>query len=432
MTLGHSSRNICLDRRRNISLSDLNSIEEETMSAELDNIYKALRLLPEFDGNPNVLTRFIHLCDQLATEFCTQKNSELCRSAFINGLLNKIVGPAARLINTNGIPNDWNAIRNALVNNFSDQRDETALYNDLALLTQGSCSAQEFYERCQNLFSTIMTYVSLHETVQTTISAKRDLYKRLTLQAYLRGLNDPLGSRIRCMRPETIEKALEFVHEEHNIIYMQNRNQRLPDKRMFPMHTPNFSDNAPKAISYGLSGPSRHQYSAPTPPQWKPNFYQPRNFGPTRTQQIFRAAPPNYNPNQGFRTPVRNPVPQNQQPRPMSGVSHYATRNLPPTSFLRGHDWTKSGNPPPSNYFKTREVNFNDCLGYEDPHDNYYDYYYPEYYACDDYDQYPEYYCTDYEPQPRNQLTEAVNDTTDKNCPQVQDFQEHQKSEKPT
>lgn len=271
--------------------------------ALIDQIYKALRLLPEFDGNPNILTRFVNLSDQLVKQYLkNEPGYELSNLSLLNGILNKITGPAARTINSNGIPQTWNGIRSALINNFADHRDETSLYNDLALLTQGSSTPQEYYEKCQNLFSTIMTYISLHETIESTIEAKRTLYKKLTLQAYLRGLRDPLGSCIRCMRPETIEKALEFVHEELNILYMQRRNEQSPV----------------------VSGPL-----------------------------------------------------------PMSGVIPYVAN---PLSIRQLHDWTKHGNPPPSNYFKTRELNFNDLYDQQDYYDDYGDhdtyYYYPDGYDC--------------------------------------------------
>ena len=106
--------------------------------------------------------------------------------------------------------------------------------NDLVLLSQGSDSPQQFYEKCQNLFSSLITYVSLHENVLTTVEAKRDLYKKFTLQAFVRGLKDPPGSRIRCMRPESIEKALEFVHEEQNVVYLQQHSSQIPDKKLTP------------------------------------------------------------------------------------------------------------------------------------------------------------------------------------------------------
>lgn len=381
------------------------------MSDDLDAIFKALRLVPEFDGNPNILTRFIKLCDQIVATY-VQAGADLDNLAVINGILNKITGPAARLINSNGIPEDWMGIRKALINNFADQRDETALYNDLSLLTQGSSTPQEFYERCQNLFSTIITYVSLHETIETTVVAKRSLYQKLTLQAFLRGLKDPLGSRIRCMRPETIEKALEYVQEEVNTLYLQQRNEHMSDRKPHPsqqvyrptdMHPPYSSYNIKPYNMLNLPGPSRPQpppmWKPQPPPMWRPPQMQFQvNRGPTRTQQMFGAPPPNYNAqNNGFRVTQRGPFinnanPPNTAPKPMSGVSHFVSKPLPPS----GHDWRKFGNPPPSNYFKTREMNFNEMYNYDcNPYDSYYstEYeYYPGYFDCPEqlYDQ-PQY-----------------------------------------
>lgn len=361
------------------------------MAVDPDQIYKALRPVPEFDGNPNILTRFIRICDQIVTQYIrTDPGNELNNLSLINGILNKITGPAARTINSNGIPENWLGIRTALINNFSDQRDETALYNDLSLLTQGNSSPQEFYDKCQTLFSTLMTYVTLHESIATTIEAKRDLYKKLTMQAFVRGLKEPLGSRIRCMRPTSIEKALEFVQEELNIMYLQQRNGFTSERRNLiqptptpPVKTPHmFPVAMPKPLSFGPNpGPSWERQPPPGPNNhWKPafKFNAPQRMPnmPSRTQQMFASHPPNYNPRSNvFRLPQRN-----QGPKPMSGISHYVAKQLP----LTGHDWSKSGNPPPTNYFKTREMNINECYdnnGYYYPDNDYYTHDYdPNYY----------------------------------------------------
>lgn len=405
--------------------------------ADLDGIFKALRLVPDFDGNPNVLTRFIKLCDQLVVEF-VREGQPLNNVALLNGILNKVTGPAARLINANGIPNDWAGIRSALVNNFADQRDETALYNDLALLTQGSGTPQEFYERCQGLFSTVMTYVSLHDTLDSTIAAKRDLYRKLTLQAYLRGLKDPLGSRIRCMRPETIEKALEFVHEETNTMYLQSRNDNLSDKRSSARMPPNQQNEINHKIPvhpsnmlvpfrpspFNMPGPfkpqgpqfmprpwpSQHQFRTP----FNPNNMQPR--GPTRTQQVFSAPLPNNNQGgSGFRMPPRNQYPPNNGPKPMSGVSHFVSRPLPATNSW---NWALQGNPPPSNYLKTRDVNVNECSNYGEA------YYYPDpsdYLYNDPYNQ-DYFYFNDYTYD--NDIPEQTDGTNDIDNPGTVDQQQ--------
>lgn len=424
------------------------------MANPIDTIYKNLRLVPEFDGNPHILTRFINLCDQLVVaHFSTEPGKELVNLALINGILNKVSGSAARLINSNGIPETWQGIRSALINNFADHRDETALYSDLSLESQGSSTPQEFYERCQNLFSTIMTYVSLHETVATTIQAKRVLYQKLTLQAYLRGLKDPLGSRIRCMRPESMEKALEFIQEELNTLYMQERSGgssisrkdwqqptsnaskfNLPLNNFTPRLTNGHGFRPMNQQMFNMPGPSRPNPMQAHPNQgWRPNpmsqSQPPR--GPTRTQQMFRAPPQNYNPqSNAFRMPYR-PQPQQPQnygnaprPTPMSGVSNYVERRLP-TFALTGHDWRKHGNPPPTNYFKTREVNFNESDGYDsnyyycDDYDGYPEYY-QDYYSCE---QYPDYYPCDQYSYPEPPVVEEV--------PADENFQQDSKLEKP-
>lgn len=71
-----------LDAQRNLEVDDFNSLPEldksnsenaspkaGEMTDGVDQIFKALRLLPEFDGNANVLTRFIKLCDELVKQF---------------------------------------------------------------------------------------------------------------------------------------------------------------------------------------------------------------------------------------------------------------------------------------------------------------------------------------------------------------------------
>lgn len=360
------------------------------MSTDPDTIFKALRLVPEFDGNPNVLTRFIKICDQLAAQYLSQApGNEFSNLCLINGILNKITGSAACTINSNGIPESWLGIRSSLINNFSDQRNETALYNDLSLAVQGNKTPQEFYDHCQTLFSTIMTYVTLHETVATTIQAKRDLYKKVTMQAYVRGLKEPLGSRIRCMRPATIEKALEYVQEEMNIIYLQQRSEpakghslapkaSLPPIPAFipPPRIQNFQapvPNWPAPMGQRPMRPPPQPFKFPAPIQQQ----QTGRF-PTNTQRMFGAPPPNYNPRSHvFKLAPRNNPQQYQAPQPMSGVQRFTPRTLPHSQMLTGHDWTKSGNPPPSNYFnKSREMNVNECT----PYDNAYSYY--DAYSC--------------------------------------------------
>lgn len=352
---------------RTDSLRKLDSIVEEgNMSDDnLDNIFKALRVVPEFDGNPNVLVRFINLCDQIIENYVKPTaGNDLNNLAVLNGILNKITGSASRTLATNGIPSTWAGIRESLINNFSDRRDETALYMDLSTMTQGRDTPQIFYEKCQHMLSSIATYVRLHESVASTITSKVDLYKNLALQTYLRGLSEPLGSRIRSMRPDSLEKALEFAQGELNVIYLQNK-----QKFFETAQKPHFSNHNNYRRFYDTAQYFQQQ---PQPQQQPPRFdnntnpirYQSnpqQQAGPSRTQQMLRALPRS-NMSTGFRIPQRPQFPQQQQnyPRPMSGVSHFGARTLAPTRY----------NPN----FKT-ETNMHDSQNYDPnyPNNGYYD-----------------------------------------------------------
>lgn len=114
------------------------------------------------------------------------------------------------------------------------------------------------------------------------------------------------------------------------------------------------------------------------------NRVRPNFQGPSRTQQMFRALPRS-NMSTGFRIPPRQSVdlkPRYDYPQPMSGISHPVARPLPPAPiYKRPHDWRIHGNPPPNNYFKTRELNSNECydqdhytVNYDDYENYYYDY----------------------------------------------------------
>lgn len=83
---------------------------------------------------------------------------------------------------------------------------------------------QEFHNRCLEILNLLCSYVDTHETDDAAKRLKRTLYNNLTLKTFLSGLKEPLGTTIRCMRPSNLNEALQFVVEEDNIQYIQNRN----------------------------------------------------------------------------------------------------------------------------------------------------------------------------------------------------------------
>ncbi|KAJ8984984.1 hypothetical protein NQ317_016895 [Molorchus minor] len=153
---------------------------------------KNLSIIPSFDGNPNKLHRFISVSETILNHyFDTQNTSNFQNTLLLNGILNKLEGRAEEVIGITGT-RDWNSIKNALLQNFGDQRDENCLNQDLSRLK-----------------------LYLNETFS----------QKQALKTFLAGLREPLGPIIRAMRPTTLAQALQFISEEDNVKYLQRSNQ---------------------------------------------------------------------------------------------------------------------------------------------------------------------------------------------------------------
>lgn len=147
-------------------------------------------------------------------------------------------------------------------------------------------------------------------------------------QVCVRGLKEPIGSRIRCLHPETIEKALEFVHyiiictnetisgqsiECNPRLHLIPRFMRLNPLIYLPRP---FTFLSPFKNMPGPSHRSQRQLIEPMP-----NRSQiPLNCGPTRTQQMFSASPSNLITKQCARWPEQKPhfSPPNNGPKALA------------------------------------------------------------------------------------------------------------------
>ncbi|CAH1634756.1 unnamed protein product [Spodoptera littoralis] len=132
------------------------------------------------------------------------------------------------------------------------------------------------------------------------------------------------------------------------------RNERAPEKKLQYQHqvSPRFSYGfkppvqtaPPSAHPFTLSPPRPFNIPGPsrlfTPQTQQPLLRNqpPQYRGPSRTQQMFSAPPPNNGPQNVFRMPGPKPSGSNL-PQPMSGVSHYVAKPFAPRPT---HDWSRA------------------------------------------------------------------------------------------
>lgn len=383
-------------------------------------IHLVLKNVPQFNGDPNRLYRFIATCDDLVSTYVVRE-FPIANATLLNGILNKITGNAEDVLNISGNNTSWADIRRTLIENFADQRDETTLNRDLTLLRQGNETPQDFYVRCQQMLSKIINFVNLNIHDDSIKTVKRTFYTEQALQTFIAGLKDPIGSQIRCMQPTTLPMALKYVQKEQNIRYIQttfpssssSKNVEVRQPTTFNMPIAKLpvampQQRGPTGNAMGNPNPFTHTYRVfrgPGPVQnqgFKPhqnNFQNPNKFN--------NAPRPQFNYGAQARPHV-------SEQKPMSGVS--TIKNTP--RFRPGGQDLSNFQNPTNRYFRTREVNFNDSYPYEPEQ-----YYYMQE-SEDSYPYYPDYYAVEYANNINYDNQEISNTEDCASEPNTSDFQE--------
>lgn len=276
----------------------------------------ALKVVPTYDGDVNSLYRFISAASSVADQYYDRDNPDNFQNVIVtNGIIGKLQGKALEIIDINGARN-WDEIKDVLIQNFADQRDENSLNRDLINLHQNNETPQHYYDRCLRLLNTIINYVNLHNDDAEVISCKRSFFTTQTLKTFLAGLKEPLGSTIRAMRPSSLPEALQFIKEESNTLYLQKRNQNN-----------SFANNQNKFEQQKSTFTNTQRFPVPV---WNRNKPYTQRPGFSQVQPHFSQNRSNIlqnNPNAFYQDPRTYRAPR---PVPMSGVSHgNATNNIP-------------------------------------------------------------------------------------------------------
>nr|XP_023027954.1 uncharacterized protein LOC111515995 [Leptinotarsa decemlineata] len=371
-----------------VSLPNSSSSSNIIMANQFNSEY--LRCVPEFDGNPNDLNRYLAVCDSIINTFYNVAEPTSFQNVYLlNCLISKLSGNAKVVANIQNVSN-WRELKDTLTRNFADQRDETCLNRDMVMLRQSpNEKPQQFYDRCLNILNLLCNYIDVHEITQESKRCKRDLYSNLALKTFLSGLKEPLGTTIRCMQPKSLSEALQFVLQEDNVHYFQN----FSNKNTF---RPNFQPSrTPIQIRQPNSSPVNN-YSTPN------NFFRQQNQFPSQPIPIQPRAPSQpqkfFTNAQVFRQPFQNRnvfrPNQNQnftKPTPMSVSTRntYQTNKPVPMSVsTRNAPNYRSG---PSNSFQNQpqrnfisEELFNTVVSDTQNEPNYSEH---EYYAEEDYNE---------------------------------------------
>lgn len=347
-----------------------------------------LNCVPQFNGDPNELNRYLSICQSLITNFYNYESpNDFQNTYLLNSLISKLTGNAKVVVNIQNV-STWEELRKTLLRNFADQRDETCLNRDLVLMRQlPNENPQQFYDRILEILNLICSYINAHETTEVSKNLKRDLYNNLALRTFLSGLKEPLSTTIRCMKPQTLSEALQLVIQEDNVHYFQNYSNKNFSKNIQTHNRPQI--------------PNQRFVEAPRQSQFNPpNFYKPNNFGPQNFNRNYFSSQPvpmnnfgqNFNRNsfpsqpiqiqprmnnqqqrfftnsQVFKQPQQdnnvfkpNPNRSLPQPTPMSVSTRNTTKQYhqPQKNFASGNLFNTELNQPDQNFENIQSIDYN-------------------------------------------------------------------------
>lgn len=303
---------------QNIFNLSRNRITQSNQNTNLINMsqFKTeyLNCVPQFNGDPNELNRYLSICESLIANFYKHENpNDFQNTYLLNSLISKLTGNAKVIVNIQNV-STWDELKTTLLRNFADQRDESCLNRDLVLMRQlPNENPQQFYDRVLEILNLICSYINAHEITDVSKNLKRDLYNNLALRTFLSGLKEPLSTTIRCMKPQTLSEALQLVIQEDNVHYFQNYSNKNFVKNTQVQNKPQVPNN-----QRFVETPRQFQFNA-----YPSNSYRPNNFGPQNFNR-------NYFPSQPV--PIQPRI--NNQPFPSQPIAIQPRMNYQPQKFF--------------------------------------------------------------------------------------------------
>jgi hypothetical protein len=241
-------------------------------------------MVPDFSGEPHLLTTFIGATDAVIAQYFNPHDpNNFQNTRLMYSLRNKLHGTAAAIINNDPTAN-WENTKNTLIQNFGDPRNEDCLLRDLTQLHQyPQESYQRFYDRCIHTQSLLNTQLDLCEFNQQRLQIKREFYNAQTLQTFLAGLKDPMGQLLRCQQPQSMGEAIQKIKREEGIQRIQRNLPRF-GKPQYPQRSPNSFNNPRNFINHPNTTYAGPQTSRAQPRHnYRPNsnVWATRNTRPT-------------------------------------------------------------------------------------------------------------------------------------------------------
>lgn len=312
------------------------------------------KLIPQFNGEPLLLSKYIKQCDKIFVRFYDRANPDNFQNDVVLGAFTSKLGPGiADKIYLNSI-DTYLDLRRALLQTYSDKRDTYTLTIELSRLKQNQ---QEdcfgFYDRVSLVLNSQVAYLQMHAGERAPYLV--EYMKNLALRVFLHGIVEPWSSLLRTKAPNSLGAALSMLTNDFNM-RPGSKDRVNPPFQLRPV-----PQNQSSQKTVGQLAAQRF-----APKTFNPNFvrtpfqYQPRpfgqgnnygsgsNFAPRTPQNFVRSGTPQNHQFNNFQKPN-----QQQQPNPQRSNFQNPQWNRP----IKTESNLTKGPTPMS--ISTRNTNFN-------------------------------------------------------------------------
>jgi len=270
-------------------------------------------MVPEFSGEPELLSRFLTISEKLYTRFYNRADvNDFQNEYLLSSLIAKVKGPAAEIIYNSTILN-FEDLKTSLKNAYSDRRDLITLIMEMTFLKQNINETPfAFYERLSKFLNLQLSYINTNSSdPEKTILIR--FCNKYALRVLLKGLKEPVGSLMRTKNPDDLNSALNMLTNDFQFFDSAHKSYNTPPPRQDPKPT-TVNHQTPQRPSSNQINNTRFTkpqpfqnktVSQPHPQvnQQRPNYTpQPMSIGSTRNtnfqprnyQQITQQSATNY------------------------------------------------------------------------------------------------------------------------------------------
>lgn len=280
-----------------------------------------LEMVPEFRGEPELLPKFIRICEKLVTRFYNPNADDFQNEQLMHSILSKIKGQAEIDISSSA-PSSWAELKNALLISYLDKRDLWTLNTEIVQAVQKPHESPfEFHNKIQRLLNLQISFLQTNVANDNPDgnNALTRFFQMAAVRAFISGCKEPVRAFLKYRKPESLGDALNMLTNDYQYEHTQKINA-----------TPRI-EHRPPVRPIPMTVRSNHFPQRPnTQRPFQPNFLNNNhniNNRPSTSHQPFR--PPGFRPNIPRQTPM--------------SIVHSTQK---PNQFRQQHQFQNPGNRP--------------------------------------------------------------------------------------